>query len=634
VTLPAGWVLKPPLSARQVADVGYGADFRGRGLVLWIAVTRAESGWVPNHRNVNTKAKGNARNSVDRGIAQINSYWHPEVSDADCDDPARAARATHRISAGGSNWTQWATFNDGKHLPFMAEAEAAARAIEAQPGPGGAAYTSTGARTPEPLKPAGPDQLTPMAARSPADLRVLRLRGRELGDFAGAVVGGRVDLSSDMTSELELTFLDPGLRSFVPFGNVGTPVDWFDLRLRVSAHELPEGLGPGHERFTLRARSRVVEILKHKAAPVLSGLTAAGYVQKVVEGVVLAGEGDTVEAGIGKAVVVGSYATRPTIGPEKTINQATGAEEEETAWEVMERLASEEGAWLFETTGEVVFGPPSSLVNLFLEFTVHYDPPDDMAAYAPLEAPAARRTEDDPDDRNAATVTVKLPRYRGERVRPGMRMNLYGVPGFVGSYIVTGNTWPTDNGEAPAVVTAVSPVDPRPTADEANQAPTATPAAPTSAGEITGTRSALDFVTVCLSQAGKRYVFGAEAQAADADPDAFDCSELIEWACARVGVRFVDGSKAQHGAIKAAGLLIPVETAYRTRGALLFRLTGDPTHVAVSLGDGRFTIEARGREYGTLQAPVTGRGWTAAGMIPGMVYPKPLRSLVESGKAA
>ena len=43
-------------------------------------------------------------------------------------------------------------------------------------------------------------------------------------------------------------------------------------------------------------------------------------------------------------------------------------------------------------------------------------------------------------------------------------------------------------------------------------------------------------VRLALAQAGKSYVFGAEASAAYPSPKAFDCSELVKWACARAGV--------------------------------------------------------------------------------------------------
>ena len=137
------------------------------------------------------------------------------------------------------------------------------------------------------------------------------------------------------------------------------------------------------------------------------------------------------------------------------------------------------------------------------------------------------------------------------------------------------------------------------------------------------------FVDLLLSQDGDRYIFGHEVRHSDSDPDAFDCSELIEWACARLGVtpRMPDGSWYQARHVRAHGLLIPVDQAIRTRGALLFRFSSSPftggrpasAHVAVSLGNGQ-TIEARSTRHGVGRFSAHGRGWTHAGLVPGLDY--------------
>ena len=72
-----------------------------------------------------------------------------------------------------------------------------------------------------------------------------------------------------------------------------------------------------------------------------------------------------------------------------------------------------------------------------------------------------------------------------------------------------------------------------------------------------------------------------------------------------------------------------VQQALHTPGALLFHFgaraagtsaTSRPTaHVAISLGDGVHTIEARGHAYGTnVFDNAGGRSFNFAGMIPGM----------------
>jgi cell wall-associated NlpC family hydrolase len=139
---------------------------------------------------------------------------------------------------------------------------------------------------------------------------------------------------------------------------------------------------------------------------------------------------------------------------------------------------------------------------------------------------------------------------------------------------------------------------------------------------------AQQFLSTALSQAGKPYVWGASASPTDPSPKAFDCSELTKWAAERVGVNLPDVASAQYLYLKNHNALIPVSQALHTPGALLFHfdhepknLADDPSagHVAISLGDGVHTIEARGHAYGTnVFANAAGRGFNFAGVIPGM----------------
>jgi hypothetical protein len=110
-------------SAIQIARVAEQAGFRGQGWVISVAVSLAESGGWTRARQINIDC------SVDRGLWQINSRWHHEVSNRQAFKPRRAARAAHRISVGGSDWTQWTTYRSGAYRAYMAEARAAVREL-------------------------------------------------------------------------------------------------------------------------------------------------------------------------------------------------------------------------------------------------------------------------------------------------------------------------------------------------------------------------------------------------------------------------------------------------------------------------------------------------------------------------
>jgi hypothetical protein len=106
-------------SALQIAQTASANGFTGNGLVISIAVSLAESsGWT---RAVLVDSDC----SRDRGLWQINSYWHSEVSDAQAFDPNGAAQAAYAISSSGSNWTPWTTYTNGAYQAYMAQAQQA-----------------------------------------------------------------------------------------------------------------------------------------------------------------------------------------------------------------------------------------------------------------------------------------------------------------------------------------------------------------------------------------------------------------------------------------------------------------------------------------------------------------------------
>ncbi|MFK8912527.1 transglycosylase SLT domain-containing protein, partial [Streptomyces sp. YS-3] len=125
------------------AQVGYNAGFRGESLVTAVAVALAESSCDPTATNV----QNNTPPSTDRGLWQINSYWHREVDDACAFDPQCNANAAFTISSGGANWQPWSTYNAGAHLRHMDEARAAVdRLGHHEPGPAPLVYPAESGR--------------------------------------------------------------------------------------------------------------------------------------------------------------------------------------------------------------------------------------------------------------------------------------------------------------------------------------------------------------------------------------------------------------------------------------------------------------------------------------------------------
>jgi cell wall-associated NlpC family hydrolase len=299
----------------------------------------------------------------------------------------------------------------------------------------------------------------------------------------------------------------------------------------------------------------------------------------------------------------------------------------ETVFDVCSRLASNYGYWFFDADGtNVWFGPPGSgaltyeqgqgIVSRGTPFKVGWNGAwNGDTRFDSITFPDCRRTI--ADILTPATIVVDLPRGRGELVRPGMCMWLKGVPNFdadgAGSqYVVTKVTWNLDAGQTPVQVTAVTPINPVPT----DQALLPQPAPVTSVGQGNqgtpynqqlplssdpkATHLAQDFVTIALEQVGLPYVWGAVG------PSSFDCSGLVEYCAARVGLTYpapgVGGSRsqAQYETSLQAAAAVPVAVAAATRGALLFAGPNGSDHVAISLGDGVHTVEALNTQVGVV----------------------------------
>lgn len=178
------------LSDAQVAQVCARAGFRNSALIAAVAVALAESGGDTQAVNVNN----DATRSRDRGLFQINSRWHPEVTDAQAFDPAANAAAAYRISAGGTSWSQWSTWKNGAATAQMVRARVAiARA--------GQAGTLTSSASPADYTLPGPDIPLPGPDIGPANPFGLDPFG--FSDDGGGVLGDAGDLVDGITAPLD-----------------------------------------------------------------------------------------------------------------------------------------------------------------------------------------------------------------------------------------------------------------------------------------------------------------------------------------------------------------------------------------------------------------------------------------------
>jgi hypothetical protein len=117
------------LSAYQVAQYAYNAGFRDlgndRGIITAVAIAGAESSFRTDAINYNN----DTYSSVDRGLWQINSYWHREVSPTCAFDPACSASQVYRISVQGTRWTEWNSYLSGTYVQWLPIARSAVASL-------------------------------------------------------------------------------------------------------------------------------------------------------------------------------------------------------------------------------------------------------------------------------------------------------------------------------------------------------------------------------------------------------------------------------------------------------------------------------------------------------------------------
>jgi cell wall-associated NlpC family hydrolase len=608
VTVRASGPLR--LSGPDVARHAYTAGFRGEALVLAVAVAKGESGWDAHAvGDIDLRERG----EQSTGLWQV--HYRPSRDSGDRIrnphsnlDPAFNARSAYAISGGGNRFGPWTVYTTGGYLKHMPAARDAVARLDSTAGPA--------------PKVGDPGVPIKGATRTPSPVGTVRIGG---ADLSYAVLGGSIDFTINRVSELTVRLSDPdfllGQRHRL---EIGAPIGFLGLPWEVVEYESTQG--PGTDIVLLKAHPTGVVRMREQV-PAAANESATDYMRRLAHA-----------AGL-KFIGQPTPGPRP-MGPADISDPLTTITRKQVAWEIGEQLAAELGFYAFEAAGTYYFANANYLIDNALRVQVVRTSggwgPNAGPLFRALDAPRCRATKRPTDPRNPrndvrawanpvqggvfydVAITARLARDDGEAMRPGMAAVFADVPPFFQGLrqLVTGVRWSLDSLHGPVIVTAGTLEQ-----KQGTQQPKIDAAADTSTSPARGTKSALDMVIFMQRQVGDRYIYGAETRLDDPDPNAFDCSELIQWACAQVGVDFVDGSAAQMAAVRRAGLTLSIADAAYVRGAVLYT----PGHIAVSLGDGKRTIEARGSKYGVVEYVVgTGR-FKEAGKIPGLTYPTRIR---------
>ena len=122
------------MSGEDIGQVAFNAGFRGQALITMIAIAMAESSGNP--RAHNPVGRDNSYglwqiNMLDTATMKMGEERRRKygIQNEDLWDPAVNARVAFDLSRGGTRFTDWSVYNDGKYLRFWEAASRAAAGI-------------------------------------------------------------------------------------------------------------------------------------------------------------------------------------------------------------------------------------------------------------------------------------------------------------------------------------------------------------------------------------------------------------------------------------------------------------------------------------------------------------------------
>jgi cell wall-associated NlpC family hydrolase len=599
------------LSAAQVAGLVKQAGFPAGDQATMVAIAKAESGF-------RTDATFNdANGTVDRGLFQINSVHGYDPNQLF--DPTFNTQCAKKIYD-GQGLRAWSTYTSGKYQQYMAEARQgvaqAASTTGSLPGSDSSGSKSTavtyGAPGPS-YTSAGPGVVQQADNPMIGGLGPVRVLGAALeGDIGNSVVGDAkwtAGMSTVPNLSLSVNDVNYGLMAR-GLWTQGLHVSWSDLNLRMDSFTMTGGPA-GTGQVDLACIDDIVFALMGLTGPrTAAGISATEWIAQELQTVGL----DPNRCFLGESVPTQSVISRDV--PDQTSTSGTG--DKPSAWTTIVRLAKELGKYVFVSGARLVFGSAAFAMQWCAGgvLQIGWDLPDDGRRWLEIPSVTAASIA---SNNSVLQVEGRVPNNRAPFFRPGVPVDITFTPGVQGDGFrrmivmkVAHDLGPDVDG---ADVTLIEPVDPPPQPPQSTSPNSGSAsAAGTSGGSYDSQASQI--VALALQQAGKAYVYGAQASPSDPNPRAFDCSELVQWCCARCGITDCPRTSEQQQAwCSQHGTLISIQDGINTKGALLFQ----PGHVAISLGNGK-TIEAMNEQDGIRQGNANGRGWTAAGRIPGCKY--------------
>lgn len=613
------------LTYAQVAALVKKVGFPESVHVTMTAICSAESGRVVEAKNPRSSASG-----LWQILWSVHKQYDQRRLLSDAEYNARAALDIYK-SQGLRAWVAYSSGAYKKYENAARQGVAQAASVNGNASVPTAGSSSGSSQPSITYGPNGP-QITnagrggTLAAEEETSgpLAALYIRGSKVaGDFSKSVIGAPTyEAGFEVAPHLAFTIADPdGAYLYTLdaqsnqagggfFWSRGGTVTYQDLDMKMDEIKWEPGSHLTGQLSVTSVDALIFALMNLQGERTASGISATEWMAQEIR---LAGF-DPNTVFLGESVPSQSMIARDT--PDQTGNNTGG--DQPSAWSTFTRLAKELGKRIFKSGNRLIFGSVAFAMQWANTGTMRLSYHGYTPAERFLSLPSGTRVSVG-SKQGILQVQGRVPLNRAKFFKPGTRVTLVSVPSIAGAeervMVVSHITHEIGTDVDGADVTLLEPIDPPPEPPQQQTSAGANGSDTSSSGGGSGADGQIDrFVSLALSQAGKRYVFGAEASPSNANPSAFDCSELVEWCAARVGIqpKFPDGSGTQLAFCRSKGTIISVQAAINTKGALLFM----PGHVAISLGNGK-TIEAMNPSSGVRQGNAAGRGWTAGARIPG-----------------
>lgn len=248
-----------------------------------------------------------------------------------------------------------------------------------------------------------------------SDLVVVEAASGVNSAITNAVEKMEMSWTTDSVSQIRLTLFDPEMRflknNYFPIRRAMT---YKGIEFEVAAVEVGPRIGDTAQVIVELRRSAIQKIKRDKNPTAYSGVSATDYARIVA-------------ARYGLEFIGQSTSTKGTIVQSGTTSK------KESVWDVLNRIAGEAKFVVFEAEGYLTFASEEWLLGKREIIDISW-PSQATSGYKTLEIPSARRSD---DDVKAAEVQLLLHRTNAMNLRPGMTMNLSGLPTFEGQYLIT-----------------------------------------------------------------------------------------------------------------------------------------------------------------------------------------------------